>query len=395
MNSNQIVYISGLIKKSLLGEMNPEERRVLDQWLEESPRHRELFEKYREPDFLLSVDKREDLRESEIAYSLFMKKLDLKPRQARFILKRYMAVASLIAFVCMASFLIYWYTGRDSEVLKTDHSSVATIHSQNTEEKTADALLLTADGESIPMSNSQETITVSSGSIKMGSQLLVTEKETKVAQQKVVYNTLKILRGKRFKLQLCDGTMVWLNAESEITFPNYFEGANRMVSVKGELLFDVTENKSQPFIVNTQQGNIRVLGTVFNVHCYENEMPATTLVRGKIEYSLGDRSVVLLPGQQCRVSGSNLTVVDVDTYEYTSWIDEIISFKNKKLEEIMNTLSRLYDVTVSYETPSLKNLPFTGAFKQYEHLEDIVQMIEECGLIRIEQRERELIIKKK
>lgn len=395
MNSNQIVYISGLIKKSLLGEMDPEERKVLDQWLEESPRHRELFEKYREPDFLLSIDKREDLRESEIAYSLFMKKLDLKPRPARFMLKRYMAVASLIAFVCTASFLIYWYTGRDSEVMKTDHRSVTTIHSQKTEEKTADALLLTADGESIPMSNSQETITVSSGSIKMGSQLLVTEKETKVAQQKVVYNTLKILRGKRFKLQLCDGTMVWLNAESEITFPNYFEGANRTVSVKGELLFDVTENKSQPFIVNTQQGNIRVLGTVFNVHCYENEMPATTLVRGKIEYSLGERSVVLLPGQQCRVSGSHLTVVDVDTYEYTSWIDEIISFNNKKLEEIMNTLSRLYDVTVSYENPSLKNLPFTGAFKQYEHLEDIVQMIEECGLIRIEQRERELIIKKK
>lgn len=395
MNASQIVYISSLIKKSLLGEMSPEEQKILDQWLEESPKHRALLEKYCEPDFLLSVDTKEDLRESEIAYSLFMKKLNLRPKQARIMLRRYMAVASLIAFVCTASFLIYWYTDRDLEVMKTDHSSVATIHSQKTEEKTADALLLTADGESIPMNNSQDTITVSSGGIKMGSQLLVIEKEAKVAQQKVVYNTLKILRGKKFKLQLSDGTMVWLNAESEITFPNYFEGPNRTVSVKGELLFDVTENKSRPFIVNTQQGNIRVLGTVFNVYCYENEMPATTLVRGKIEYSLGERSVVLLPGQQCRVSGNRLTVVDVDTYEYTSWIDEIISFKNKKLEEIMNTLSRLYDVTVSYETPSLKNLPFTGAFRQYENMEDIVQMIEECGLIRIEQRERELIIKKK
>ena len=186
-------------------------------------------------------------------------------------------------------------------------------------------------------------------------------------------------------MQLSDGTLVWLNADSEITFPSSFDGKERKVMAKGELFFDVAENKSHPFIVETPIGKIRVLGTAFNVHCYKDEMPMTTLVRGKIAYSLGKDSVILSPGQQCRVQDNKLSVREVDTYEYVSWIDEVLVFKDKELNEILNTLSRLYDVEIYYENPELKRLPFTGSFKQYEHLDKIIQMIEECGLIHIKQ----------
>ncbi|GAE23884.1 putative anti-sigma factor [Bacteroides pyogenes JCM 10003] len=261
------------------------------------------------------------------------------------------------------------------------------------DETLADALLLTADGRRIPMSESKKVMTVSAGAIKQGDRLIAVE-EKNSGSPEVVYNTLKILRGKRFKMQLSDGTKVWLNSESEITFPNRFEGSNRMVSVKGELLFEVTEDKSHPFIVNTGHGVVRVLGTAFNVHCYDNETPMITLVRGKIRYSLGNRSVDLEPGQQCRVNDDGLTVVNVDTYEYTAWVDEVITFKNKRLEELMNVLGRLYDVEIVYEAPSLKELPFTGAFRQYEQLDEILRMIEESGLIHIDREGRKLIIGK-
>lgn len=163
---------------------------------------------------------------------------------------------------------------------------------------------------------------------------------------------------------------------------------------KGELLFEVTEDKAKPFIVETPTGRIRVLGTAFNVHCYKDEVTMTTLVRGKIAYSLGEDSVILTSGQQCVVEDNRLSVREVDTYDYVSWIDEVLVFKDKKLDEIMNTLSRLYDVDIYYENPELKRLPFTGSFKQYENLDKIVRMIEECGLIHIRQDGNTLIISK-
>ena len=223
---------------------------------------------------------------------------------------------------------------------------------------------------------------------------LETYEDRQMFLAEVVYNTLKILRGKRFKMQLSDGTLVWLNADSEITFPSNFDGKERKVLAKGELFFDVTENKSQPFIVETPTGNIRVLGTAFNIHCYEDEVPMTTLVRGKIAYSLGKESVILAPGQQCRVEDNKLSVREVDTYEYVSWIDEVLVFKDKELDEILSTLSRLYDVDIYYENPELKRLPFTGSFKQYEHLDKIIRMIEDCGLLRIKQDGKTLTISK-
>ncbi len=392
MNSGRILYISGLIRKSILKQITLEEQSVLDEWLRESPRNQALFEKYHRPGFLQSVDPGKDLAEAEIAYALFKKKTIHKPIRRSILLWRYAAAASFVAFVCLSSFL-YWNMNKVMNQVSGD-TMVVNKKSLEVRSDSADVLLLTSDGRSIPMSHAQGMMTVSSGTIKVGNELIDGNEESSVAKQEVVYNTLKILRGKRFKMQLSDGTIVWLNADSEITFPNRFEEENRIVSVKGELFFEVAENKKHPFIVETKKGNVRVLGTAFNICCYENETPRTTLVRGKVEYSLGDKSVILKPGQQCSVTHDDLVVTNVDTYEYTSWIDEKIIFKEKRLEEIMTILSRMYNIDIVYEDSSLKNLSFTGAFKLYEHLEDIVQMIEDCGRIHIEQQKQQLIIRK-
>lgn len=392
MDSKRIIYISTLIKKKIINEISSEEEEVLNKWLEESPRHKELFKKYQSPDFLLSINKKEDLIESEMAYSRFRKKLNKSSKSIRLFANPYVSAACLVVFVSVASLFVYWSFSENIQETAI-HQSIAKNNQQEIVEDSADMVLITANGEKILMNNPQELMTVSSEAIQVGDKSILKGTQTEKLPE-VTYNTLKILRGKRFKMQLSDGTIVWLNADSEITFPNYFKGENRVVSVKGELFFDVTENKNQPFIVKTNVGDIRVLGTVFNVHCYPGEVPATTLVKGKIVYSLGGKSAVLTPGQQCRVSNNKLIVEDVDTYDYISWIDEIITFKDKKLEEIMNTLSRLYDVNIVYDDQSLKNIPFTGAFKQYEHLDDIIQMIKDCGLIDISRQNNEIIIRR-
>lgn len=392
MDSIKIVYISTIIKKKILGEISEKEQEVLNKWLEESPRHRELYEKYQSADFLSSINRPNDLHEAEAAYSRFKRKLNKSSKRLPWFTNRYVSAACLVLFVSVASVFLYWGISENMNETAT-YRKVANQNQQEMVGDSADMVLITANGKKIMINNSQELMTVSSQAIQVGNESILKDPTTGQLPE-VTYNTLKILRGKRFKMQLSDGTIVWLNADSEITFPNYFKGDNRVVSVKGELFFDVTENKNQPFIVKTDAGNIRVLGTAFNVNCYQGEIPTTTLVKGKIVYSLGDKSTVLTPGQQCRVSNNRLIVEEVDTYDYISWIDEIITFKDKKLEEIMNTLSRLYDVHIVYEDQSLKNLPFTGAFKQYEHLDDIIQMIQDCGLIDIDKQNNEIIIRK-
>lgn len=393
MNNRHIIHIAALIRKSISGEITLEEKRQLEDWLDESARHRELFDKYNNPDFLASIDFGKDMVESQEAYSNFMQHLKPVKPMRRIVWNRYVAAAALIAFVCVSAIFVYMYDGgkphSPSGLAVVDVRQTDTVPSDST-----DILLITASGEKIPVQSSQKMLSVSSGSIKIGGQSIGEEGQVKAAHTEVVYNTLKILRGKRFKMQLSDGTLVWLNADSEITFPSSFDGKERKVMAKGELFFDVAENKSHPFIVETPIGKIRVLGTAFNVHCYKDEMPMTTLVRGKIAYSLGKDSVILSPGQQCRVQDNKLSVREVDTYEYVSWIDEVLVFKDKELNEILNTLSRLYDVEIYYENPELKRLPFTGSFKQYEHLDKIIQMIEECGLIHIKQDGNTLTISK-
>lgn len=388
-----MIIVSELIRKKVLGIITPEEREELECWLAESPRYRELLEKYERPEFLASFDPEKDRMEAEEAYMRWMNARQRKSGSRILFFRRWSVAAALVALMGVSLFFFYRITERREWQNRIYSERLSDEPMPESDETLADALLLTADGRRIPMSESKKVMTVSAGAIKQGDRLIAVE-EKNSGSPEVVYNTLKILRGKRFKMQLSDGTKVWLNSESEITFPNRFEGSNRMVSVKGELLFEVTEDKSRPFIVNTGHGVVRVLGTAFNVHCYDNETPMITLVRGKIRYSLGNRSVDLEPGQQCRVNDAGLTVVNVDTYEYTAWVDEVITFKNKRLEELMNVLGRLYDVEIVYEAPSLKELPFTGAFRQYEQLDEILRMIEESGLIHIDREGRKLIIGK-
>lgn len=389
MDAQILIYISSLIKKDISGKISESEKAILNEWIAESPNHKKLYEKYSQPDFILSIDREKDLIESQDAYKVFKSNLSQKSKFRKLFVNRYAAAASFLAVVASATFFFLWLSNKqiDNNTLnRVAAKSVSTSQSTSS----ADMVLISSDGTQIPINNNQQVMTVTDHSIQMGDQSILNK-----TNEAVTYNTLKILRGKRFKMQLSDGTTVWLNADSEITFPNKFDGNSRLVKVKGELFFDVTENRAKPFIVETQKGNIQVLGTSFNVRCYSDEIPATTLVRGKIEYTLGTQSVILKPGQQCVVKNNDLKVSNVDTYEYISWVNEVIVFRNKRLEQIMNSLSRLYDVQITYDDERLKELPFTGAFKQYENLEDVIQMIEDCGLIRIDKDGNKLVIHKR
>jgi len=166
-----------------------------------------------------------------------------------------------------------------------------------------------------------------------------------------VYNTLSTPKGGQYQLTLPDGSRVWLNAASSITYPTSFTGADRTVTITGEAYFEVIHNERQPFRVRTGQQIIEDIGTSFNINAYADE-PAirTTLVDGKVRVSKGSVAHVLSPGEQVSLQGGNFgPVLHADVQQVLAWKNGIFSFHDADLSTVMRQLARWYDIEVAYE----------------------------------------------
>lgn len=166
------------------------------------------------------------------------------------------------------------------------------------------------------------------------------------------YHTLYTPNGAQFQLQLPDGTNVWLNTASSITYPTIFTGNNRDVTITGEAYFEVARNKSMPFRVKANDMQIEVTGTRFNVNTYTNEpFLTTTLLEGGVKVTRNNSTVQLTPGQQSvsgadgRISTSN----QVNTDEVMAWKNGYFQFESASLSTILRQVSRWYNVDIVYD----------------------------------------------
>lgn len=192
------------------------------------------------------------------------------------------------------------------------------------------------------------------------------------------YHTLSVPRSGQYRLQLPDGTKVWLNAASSITYPTSFTGDKRTVSITGEAYFEVAKNPSKPFIVQVNQMYITVLGTHFNINAYSDEPDTrTTLLEGAVSVTAGQHMTMLSPGQQVRLDKNNaLTVAnDVDVEDVIAWKNGYTVFENADIETIMRQVSRWYNVEVVFEG----NMPkrhFVGGISRKSSLKDLLKVLE-------------------
>lgn len=203
------------------------------------------------------------------------------------------------------------------------------------------------------------------------------EKHVNAAKDEEVQQIMvEIPRGGEYNLKLSDGTSVWLNSESKITYPNRFSDGERKVIIEGEAYFDVVKNEEQPFIVDVRGIEIYVTGTEFNVSAYDSRVE-TTLISGGVRVTADGNEAVLTPGMQAvyTESGGGISVREVDTSIYTAWKDGIFRFRSLELSEIVKRLGRWYDVEFRFEDPKIGNLPFTGAFKKTDSITSILDVI--------------------
>ncbi|HJA14122.1 MAG TPA: DUF4974 domain-containing protein [Candidatus Butyricimonas faecavium] len=367
--------ITRLIRHSLIGEFSEQERGELEAWLHDSKEHQLLFEKIKKEIRISSESSLFRSLNEEVAWLKF--KSITRERKRRAYVRQILTYAAIIVLP-LAVVAGFWFLNQEKNTYPMASERIVRITPGSPR-----AVLITADQTVHELNGVQELreIEVEKGVVvKQGGGNLEYDSLVTLGQEvTLAMNTLKIPRGGEFRLKLSDGTNVYLNSASELKYPVCFNEKERTVYLSGEAYFEVTEDLNRPFYVVTEEVQIRVYGTEFNVNTHQPGKVYTVLVDGKV--GIKKRGVVeevtMKPGQLAsfdRKEGT-IEVRDVDVRQYVVWKDGYFTFENESLEQILNTLSLWYDVDVFFQTESTKHLVFTGYMKRYNDISEILDAI--------------------
>ena len=304
-------------------------------------------------------------------------------------------VAAMFVLPLTVGALAWWALGREDEGVK-----VASVQPGK-----AGAVLVLPRGEQVMLGENavdlgggmrNEDFTLNyRGTGTASSEVAGMAEEDTEATMDGEMHLLRIPRGGEYTLVLADGTVVFLNAETELRYPARFGAKERKVYLKGEAYFDVMPNAEMPFVVETGEMDVRVYGTEFNVTAYEGEGTRTVLVEGKVGVRLeeGGEEVQLRPGQMAEREGEGIAVREVETYVYTAWKDGKFVFEEENIERIMDRLSRWYDIKVFYANEEVKKELFNGVITRFTEVGDILRVIEQTATVEFELKGNTVIVK--
>ncbi len=360
--------IEQLIIKYMAASISATELDVLSEWLE-STDNKKIFNEYIKINYAI----RHNMNQYDVEQTKKIIAKKIKNDRRRFNYQKVYKYAAVIVLLISMPF-VYKYYNNDIEVI--------------IEPGTNKAILSLEDGKQIILEKGTEYHY--QNRVSNGEELVYTEISS---GKELKYNYLTIPRGGRFFIHLSDGTKVWLNSETKLKYPvSFIKGQPREVElVYGEAYFDVshsTLHNGDAFKVHTQIQNIEVLGTEFNIKAYQNEESLyTTLVKGRITIDNGIVSKFLNPGQQAIVNIQNeqLKIIDdIDTTPEIAWKNNFFMFDKQKLEVMMKTLSRWYDIEVVFENEEAKEVIFSGILNREDHIEELLENIEKTNEVHFE-----------
>ena len=374
---NQHFYIARLIARYLSDEIGEEEQAELTRWRDESPENERLFQEIcKEENIKQNMQKRQTFH-AEDGWEGVQRKIQ-RHRFRHRILNICKYAAIFIFPVAIATVAIY-KSGNEPQPLSQVEEQIVPGGKK--------AVLILDNGEAIDLkSTSGVELKEKDGTvIQVDSTVLNYQQAPARTSEKLAYNKVNVPRGGEYQLMLSDGSKVQLNSMSSIRFPVQFAQDCRLVELEGEAYFEVSKT-GQPFIVQTKGMKIEVLGTTFNISAYANEEYQTTLVSGsvKVQTENGSNRILKPPEQACITPGSNqINVRNVDTAFYTSWIHGKINFKDQRLDDIMKTLARWYDMDVVYENEATKELRFGCYVNRYNEITPLVKLLEQTGRVTV------------
>lgn len=184
--------------------------------------------------------------------------------------------------------------------------------------------------------------------------------------------------GQKVKMQLPDGTNVYLNSASSLAYDNTYNKKDRIIYLQGEAYFEVSKDKVRPFIVKTNDISVKALGTNFNVKAYlDDNYITTTLIEGSVQVNTPSQSEILAPNEKLTFYKDNHMIsksILQNTEKNTSWMNSQLTFDQERLEDMAKTLERMYNIRIHFASDKLKNIRFSGNVKN-NNLENVLQLI--------------------
>lgn len=375
---NCIYVIEELIVKSLFHPLSAAEVTRLENWQDESPEHKKLYNKIKDDDRLAFSYRLYRNIDWDKAWKRFKQEIGYCP-----VWKPWYRIAALFLIPLTIGGVIFFWNDQPSH----DQSFKAILPG------CSQAILTVGDGEKILLGR-DSLFKMHSGqkvpdfSPEKGE---ISYRQTKeaVAEQEVVLpdNTLYTPRGSEYKITLADGTRVHLNYNTSLRYPVNFGKSARIVYLKGEAYFEVASDPDRPFYVITENMMIKQYGTSFNINTYSPENTFVVLVKGSIgvRSDIPEQEILIKPGQKASLSavGEQIDITDVDIEKYIAWNQGYFLFEEETLENIMQILSNWYNVKVVFDSPELKYLHFTGNLDRYKVIGPALRAICRSANIRI------------
>ncbi|MBU2946811.1 FecR family protein [Zobellia uliginosa] len=365
-----------LFKKYLNNECSPEERELLERFLES----------YQGDDLEMSNFKFDKSVKQEVWQKITNETNPTKIKRINFNLfvLKYAAI-----FVGVLGLVVsYYFLNIDTQeepVLTVDDSAIVLKTSDN---QTKEIVV-----------GSEESIKDADGNIlasQANDQMVYHGKPT----TELVYNEIIIPKGKTFELLLSDGTLVHLNADTSLKYPvSFVKGQERKVFLKGEAYFEVAKDPNHQFTVVAQNMDVKVLGTHFNVSCYANEEAYTVLAEGSVAINdnrseqINHEPSILVPGQKVAMQKDALVISEVNLDDYLNWREGDLTFNNEPFEAIVKKIERRYGVRIENGYQELEAVRFRGAFKN-ETIQDLLDTFKESAEFDYEISNNQILIKK-
>ncbi len=346
--------IRRLAQKMLTGTITPEEQQLLEQWLHANPGNELVWEQG-------------DTNEEELGSRIFHR-ITANPFVRRKKRKIYWAAAaSVLLLISAATWL--WYPGKKPAAKQMTGVIAPTTEILPGSDK---AILTLGDGRQVTLEGQK---IISDGDLQIRNE----NNELVYSTTSIVsLNTMSTPRGGQYQLRLPDGSRVWLNASSSITYPTAFTGKERVVELAGEAYFEVAKNTAMPFTVKMNGMNVNVLGTHFNVMGYDDEAAVkTTLLEGSVQITKGNTKALLKPGQEANVTTTEekIRVANGNVEQATAWKNGMFLFNKTDIKSIMRQLSRWYDFEAKYEN-AFENRNFSGMISRKTELQKVLKMLQ-------------------
>lgn len=391
MDTSGNLHMADLIAKSVVEHLTDDESVELNEWRKRNAANEDL---YRRIISLQGIEYRQEkasrFPEEEVWRQLRALTVGKRKRQLRM---QWMKYAALVCLCVGGGLLAGKYymgngTGKDVAAVESGMKVPAIAHGSSK------ALLILDDGEEVVLGSGERFGTKDAVIEDSGDAGVITYKKS--GDTAVRMNRLVVPRGGEYNVVLADGTMVYLNAESELYYPVAFGGELREVELKGEAYFKVVKDEEKPFIVKTEEMSVQVWGTEFNVNTQrEQQFYATTLVSGKVEVQVpGHESYFLEPSQQLRLDSrtAEVSCIKVNTLPYTAWKDGKFVFNHERMEEVTAKLEKWYDVEFRYPDEALKDVGIFGIISRYEDINKVLNLLSSTRLVGFEYREGKICV---